>query len=318
MSHNKERAEKTCLNCGTQLYGRYCHLCGQENIEPKENFTHLVNHFFQDVTHFDGKFFSTLKLLLFKPGFLSKEYLKGKRADYLHPVRMYIFTAFVFFLVLFSSRQPMHVVAIDNKNVVAPKDKVVFQSMDSTRSFFNLDFSGQPATVKEYDSLQSKLPVQKRDNWFVSSLVKKSILLGGEEFEKEIVENFTHDIPKMMFVFLPLVALVLQLLYIRRRKEFYYVSHGIFVIHFYIAAYILMLVSLLFGLLQSISHWRIFGLFQVISILAIFFYLYKAMRNFYYQSRGKTILKFLIFSLIVFVLFMLLATALFAISLYQV
>ena len=58
--------------------GRYCHVCGQENVEPKESFWHLLTHFFNDITHFDGKFFITLKDLLFKPGFLSKEYMIGQ------------------------------------------------------------------------------------------------------------------------------------------------------------------------------------------------------------------------------------------------
>ena len=98
MSHLPQRKEKNCLNCGTTVIGKYCHNCGQENIVPKESVWHLVTHFFNDITHFAGKFFSTLKDLLFKPGFLSKEYIKGRRATYLNPVRMYLFTSFIFFL----------------------------------------------------------------------------------------------------------------------------------------------------------------------------------------------------------------------------
>jgi hypothetical protein len=82
--------------------GRYCQACGQENTEPKETFWHMFTHFFYDITHFDGSFFVTLKDLLFKPGFLSREYMLGRRKKYLHPVRMYVFTSAVFFLVFFS------------------------------------------------------------------------------------------------------------------------------------------------------------------------------------------------------------------------
>ncbi|RYY15778.1 MAG: DUF3667 domain-containing protein, partial [Chitinophagaceae bacterium] len=89
MSHSKERSEKDCLNCGTIVQGRFCQVCGQENIEPKETLWGLVSHFFQDITHFDGKFFSTGKLLIRRPGFLPKEYISGRRARYLHPIRMY-------------------------------------------------------------------------------------------------------------------------------------------------------------------------------------------------------------------------------------
>ncbi|MFI5131717.1 MAG: DUF3667 domain-containing protein, partial [Chitinophagales bacterium] len=102
MSHLAERKEKDCLNCGTIIQGRYCHVCGQENLEPKESFWHLVTHFFYDITHFDGKFFTTLKDLLFKPGFLTREYMKGRRVNYLNPIRMYVFTSAIFFLVFFS------------------------------------------------------------------------------------------------------------------------------------------------------------------------------------------------------------------------
>lgn len=106
MSHSKERKEKNCLNCNAQVLGRFCQVCGQENIEPKETFWHLVTHFFYDVTHFDGKFFSTVKYLLWKPGFLTYEYVRGKRMTYLHPIRMYVFTSAFFFLLFFTFISP--------------------------------------------------------------------------------------------------------------------------------------------------------------------------------------------------------------------
>src|SRR5204862_2249809 len=105
--------EKNCLNCNAQLQGKYCHICGQEHIEPKETAWHLVSHFFQDITHFDGKFFSTLKLLVFRPGFLSREYMAGRRASYLNPVRMYVFTSAIFFLLFFSFFRSKQSIKID-------------------------------------------------------------------------------------------------------------------------------------------------------------------------------------------------------------
>jgi hypothetical protein len=94
------------LNCHTALIGRYCHICGQENLEPKETVWHLVQHFFNDITHFDGKFFSSVKYLLRRPGYLSAEYMAGRRASYLNPIRMYVFTSAIFFLILFSLKSP--------------------------------------------------------------------------------------------------------------------------------------------------------------------------------------------------------------------
>ena len=102
VSHTKQRKEKNCLNCNAEVQGRYCHICGQENNQPKESFGHLLNHFFQDITHFDGKFFSTIKLLITKPGFLTLQYTLGRRNNFLNPIRLYIFTNALFFLIFFS------------------------------------------------------------------------------------------------------------------------------------------------------------------------------------------------------------------------
>src|ERR1700730_4948588 len=96
------REEKNCLNCGTYVEERYCTHCGQENIEIKESFRHLISHFFSDLTHYDSKLFTTLKDLIFKPGYLTNEYLAGRRVNYLHPIRMYVFVSFLYFLVTLS------------------------------------------------------------------------------------------------------------------------------------------------------------------------------------------------------------------------
>ncbi len=90
------------MNCGALVTGRFCQVCGQENVETKETFWHLVIHFFNDITHYDGKFFSTIRLLLLKPGMLTAEYVRGRRTAYLHPIRMYVFTSAFFFLLYFS------------------------------------------------------------------------------------------------------------------------------------------------------------------------------------------------------------------------
>lgn len=77
-------------------------MCGQENIVPNETAWHLITHFFNDITHFDSKFFTTLKILFTQPGFLAEEYRIGRRISYLNPVRLYVFSSFFFFLVIFT------------------------------------------------------------------------------------------------------------------------------------------------------------------------------------------------------------------------
>src|ERR1700760_5009513 len=97
------RHEDNCLNCGTILQGHFCHNCGQENLEIKEGFGHVMTHTILDYLHFDHQFFGTIKPLLFKPGFLTVEYMTGRRVRYLHPIKTYIFISVVYFLLLFQS-----------------------------------------------------------------------------------------------------------------------------------------------------------------------------------------------------------------------
>jgi hypothetical protein len=343
VSHFAERGEKSCLNCNALVHGRFCHICGQENIEPKESMWHLITHFFQDITHFDGKFFSSLKLLMTRPGFLSREYMLGRRASYLNPIRMYVFTSAFFFLVFFSvfnidKESFVKGGKIDGKTLdsIAAMDSVSFDaftkklnkkngkgevpmSRAELQQFFDssianlqaVNFTGNMAykSRKEYDSLV-KAGVEK-DNWLVQLFVHKSLEI-KEKYKKNpgesvgvLMSTFVHSLPQILFISLPLFAMLLRLLYIRR-KNFYYVSHGIFSVHFYIFTFITMLVIFGLGRLNKMLDSVIVGVIEGVIVAGIFFYLYKAMRNFYAQRRAKTVFKFLLLCILLIFLMLLL------------
>jgi Protein of unknown function (DUF3667) len=331
VSHSKLRTDKTCLNCGAEITGRYCSACGQENIEPKQTVWHLIHHFFSDVTHFDGKFFVTVKDLFAKPGFLSKEYMIGRRVSYLDPIRMYIFTSAIFFLIFFS------LFDVRNKHVSAEtrteiqKDPELRELMtkaknatDSLRILNKYNSTATPLitldedspaikkrgvqikpvkvnyqTVESYDSAQQALPPGKRDGWIKHKITSRKIQI-SQQFEenpggtiRELLSNFMHNFPKVLFISLPLFALVLNLLYVRQ-KNFYYVDHGIFSVHLYIFSFLLLLISFGLGELSSVTHWRLINWLQFALWIYALIYFYKAMRRYYGQSRGKTILKYLL------------------------
>lgn len=355
MSHAPERKEKNCLNCGATVIGRFCHVCGQENIVPKESFGSLVIHFFYDITHFDGKFFHSLKYLLFRPGFLSKEYISGRRAGHLNPVRMYVFTSAIFFLIFFMVVNPKNIIHINSNTplndkarleLIADLEKeykksgadttVLLKKIDRLKnitmptSFSTLDslekndsLKKTPKTFAEYDSVQRSLPPDKRDGWFSRRIAKK--FKYNEELQNnpsgmlaEWVELFLHKLPYLLFISLPVFALILKLLNIRRSREFYYADHAIFSIYHYIFSFILLLILFLVSMLSNKTGWTIFRVIIIILLIVWPVYLYAAMLNFYRQGWFKTFVKFTLLNMFGFLSLLILFVLFFLVTIFQI
>jgi len=310
MSHLKERKEKNCLNCGETVTGRFCHQCGQENVEVKESFGHLIMHFIEDLTHFDGKLWKTLKLLLFKPAKLTQLYMDGQRANYIHPIRMYLFISAIFFFFIFSGERPAPPVA---QLPVTSKDiqKNTKQLNENGLSIKLGKDTMQYKTIGAYDTAQIKLPAAKKDNWFESALIKKSIELNNKynndvfKIGEAIIKQFEHYFSRMLYISLPLFALFLWVLY-RRNKNHYFVDHLIFSIHIYCAFFIILfavkLVNLFTESIESLLHQPPYTIAAYIAPILMFYYLYKALRNHFNQSRFKTVLKFIILNFLTVIL----------------
>lgn len=357
MSHQPERKEKDCLNCGIIVNGRFCHHCGQENIVTHQKFTGLTRHFIYDIFHFDGKFIDTFKYLLLRPAFVAKEYVKGKRATYLDPIRMYLFTSAVFFVVFFSVAKPdmkvsskpeaylnkreriEYISLLKQKQGLNTGDTIVLNDLknlqDSSKPLkradivslprkptWNLAGSADYKTVREYDSLQRAVSADERHSWFRQQLIKKGISINDkysgnvEEGLKKFWESFLHRMPYILFLSLPFFALILKLLY-ARRKNFYYSDHAVFTLYHYIFSFFILMAMLGFNALGKWLHWEIFNWLLFLLFVYWLFYLYKSLRNFYGQRRGKTIVKFLLLNLLGFVTILFLFLVFIFFSLFQ-
>ncbi|HUR66497.1 MAG TPA: DUF3667 domain-containing protein [Chitinophagaceae bacterium] len=359
MSHTPGRKEKDCLNCGTIVAGRFCQNCGQENVVPKETFWHMVTHFFYDITHFDSNFFITVKDLLFKPGFLSKEYMKGKRMSYLHPVKMYVFTSAIFFLLFFSFFLDIKNISDDSQKLTPVERSNLLRRVkagllkDSTNKCLKdglsvledtsliltkkdvrfidtcrnkgvyVNFAGKYKSFEAYDSSQKKLPKDERDAWFgrlwkkTTINIEKKFNENPDEALKKLIESILHRLPYMLLISLPFFALILKLVY-TRRKQFYYADHGVFTIHLYVFSFLMLLLIFCFDKLSKVTHSELPDVLIFLSLLWLNVYLFKAMRTFYGQSWWKTFLKFLIValsSLVMMILLFLLITFFSAVTL---
>lgn len=306
----KEREEKKCQNCETVLSGRFCHNCGQENHEHKESLWHLISHFIEAFIHFDSKFFKTIIPLLFKPGFLTKEYNAGRQKRYFHPVSMYVFVSTLYFFLFFSfnhienheDAEKGHAKE-SHTNSSRKKDSVTgehFQvNFNANMDSFYVDTNGgRFSSAEEYDSVQLALPKTARDSWIDSYIAHKLFKIytklnqSPSEFFIGIIEKFSHNLPKTLFILMPFFAFFLYLLY--RKKFAYYVEHCIFVLHYNSAFFLANSFAFLTQLFDN--KWVVTSII-IISVMMLFHLLF-SMKNVYGETWMKTFGKFILLNIL--------------------
>lgn len=320
MSKHQLRKDKNCLNCQQLVDNRFCSNCGQENSDTRKTFQHLFLHFFEDLTHYENAFWRTLKNLLFKPAALTKEYLSGKRLSYLAPVRLYLFISFVTFLTIsfFPSEEET-----ENDKLKITFKEAKKEKSDAVKKIFTLQKKGV-FSKKEADSLAAYTnraedengvnenfyfgeksfknlaqmdSIQKYGNpknklspfsyWIFRKILKSKQNKNAKEFEEQFKETFSHNLPKVLFVYMPIFAFLLWLFH--HKKSWYYFDHGIFTLHYF--SFIL----LLFWLLFLIDNLILFSPSEVATLLSsilfiagllwMFYYFFASHHRFYGESR---------------------------------
>jgi hypothetical protein len=228
-----------------------------------------------------------------------------------------------------SSRQEVkkRIVALDRDILTLKKDSTQREKIaslyDDNNSFqFGGDDYRGAYNVKAYDSIQNTLPPSERRNFIIARIQKQNIILkekyghDKKAMNNAILDKFRHMFPQMLFVSLPMFALFLTLLYVRR-KDLFYVNHVVFTIHLYCATFILILFSLWFGSVLKWIHIKEDAAFGIFSMI-ILFYWYKAFRNFYTQSRKKTALKYVLLFFLTLFLILLLFISFFMFSFFVI
>ena len=269
MSHKKYRVEKNCLNCGSEVFGKFCQNCGQENIETRDNFFHLVGHFISDYLHFDSKFFRSLIPLIAKPGFLTREYWEGRRVRYIPPLRLFFFVTIIFMVMTsyFYGRYGERM-----KEAMIRPDRAL-------ATFDSLEVANMP------DSTMVTVPEWNRE--VTAKELEQMLASDRRQFLKANagLDFVFRNLKYVTFFLLPVYALLFKLLYVRRKS--YYIDHLIYVMHLQTFTYIVL--SVLF-IVPAIFPGTINSLVDI--VLAItFVYVLLSLRYLYKQPWWKTVLK---------------------------
>lgn len=349
MSHHPERTEKNCLNCGTTVAGRYCQRCGQENVPSHMPFFALMQHFIFDIFHFDGKFFDTLRYLLFRPGFVPAEYMRGRRMSYLDPIRMYIFTSAVFFLLFFAFAKPGNLGNFTGQNELSKVERFDYASKYLAQGTTLADTALQPLRVLmdssyivvtdmtsgfvPYDSIypikwemDGKVFAARKDSSIIrigpgaeSVSFNKGLDGRWKRYKQQfggdteaMVQNF---VDKLLHLFPYLLFLSLPFfagilkLLYRRNKSLFYFDHAVFTLYHYVFSFILLLIMFGVNGLEEKSDWRIFSWLFTLLSLAWPVHLLFAMKRFYGQGWGRTVAKYVVLNFLATIVVSLLALA---------
>ncbi len=332
-----------CLNCGQPLdrSDAYCPRCSQLNSTKSLTAIDFFSEFLSSILVYDSRLRSTLKDLLFKPGVISKNFIKGQRLKYANPFRFFLSVSIIFLL--------MNGIL----NLVTSSDSTMSLNLnlppsESRQSKFLELFSEGASYVNKKDSITAQslgIPLYFSERVLDSMTFsegynnRSSLYLFYQFHHKEespnvALKNLGHDdtsanqwlyaraiawnkimydpngfinyvvskFPFFLFFFTPFYAIFFWLFY--SRKKYTYMEHMIFIFHIFSFIFLAMLIFLIPDYFMESLFTKL--LFAIIGPL----YFYLALKKFYGQSKLVTFIKFVFLSFI-FIIGFFLATLFF-------
>lgn len=330
--HKLKYRSTECRNCyhPLDISDEFCPNCSQLNSTKKLAFDDFFNEFFAGIFAYDSRFYRTLGVLLFKPGKISKDYIEGKRVRYANPYRFYLSASIIFFLLWSTTHKVEAPVNFNAQRTHAENQQVdsilAAQGEENSNLGMLLPLMDTISTVqyiaeKDLDTMGYFEARFKQWNLFTQYYKNSEIrnskaaldslnysqsgfnqwyyhkVVDAERFssDSDLFWNYFYSkLPFIIFFYLPLFALFIWLLYIRR--PFNYMEHLIFTFHNQTTWFVL------FGLAILIDSILVTDTAKLIGNILFLIYLYKAFRKFYGQGRVKTVLKFIIINIIFFIL----------------
>ena len=194
-----------CLNCEAQLSGPFCAVCGQRAVPPDPTVKELAGDAWHELTGYDGRITATIRGLL-RPGRLTIEYLRGHRATYLPPVRVYLIASLGYFVVAAAAPPTPPRRAGE---VTGPVGIRLGLWSTSNRA------------LTEEDRAELREDVESAPRWL------RPLLRGLVEDPEAVRARLFTTMPRVFFAMLPVFAVILALFYRSRR----FPTHLVFAVH---------------------------------------------------------------------------------------
>jgi hypothetical protein len=351
-------AVRTCANCHALLNGQYCAVCGQRDRTRMISLWELIADFAGEFVNFDSRFWRTIFPLLFRPGRLTSEYLRGRRVHFTPPLRLYLVSSVLFFLFatfggiddaiqfdgsdepesaattsegaetqVAGSEEPQPspspagdeaaATASDEAQMppgtagtpAAPDETALVPSADDTPpgvpSEEEIEKMVAEAT-KHADTGKGFSDGSKRctlgdfetGNSYVDGPVRARLQTACEHIAaddgKTFLRQLVNNIPKMLFFFLPVIALAMKVLYFGSHR--YYVEHLLFFVHVHSFIFVALILTLTTSALKdSFTQLELLNGLTIAAVsIYIPYYLFRALRVVYGEGRLRTFVKYVL------------------------
>ena len=295
-------APATCPNCGSLKQGRFCAVCGQNDRDYLRSLFPVLYQVLGETFEADSRVWRTMRALFLRPGFLSLEFSRNRRAHYLSPFRLYLFTSLLFFLVLSltvnreGGKRPdgppglIEVgVSEDDKDVEANPEAIeaLKRALGEERARKIDDIMARPeSSFPRMLLIVNAQGLAGEDEGLDEPL---GLFVAGQLVDvfhapwPSVRDRFVGYLPVAMFFVLPLYALMLKVVFIRRHR--FYAEHLVFSLHIHTIAFIVFGVGLV-----TPSNWP--GVDEIL-LLALTAYYFMALKRFYATGVFVAIASFL-------------------------
>ncbi len=298
---NRRRKDR-CENCGyflADIYN-YCPRCGQENNDKNISFGTIVKESVQNYFSLDSRFGKSVKPFLFKPGFLTREFITGKRVSYANPIRLYLLLSLFFFFVLTT--------AVNYLNRDTPRDVAPIQVTASDRQpQGNSDGSllSRASTSIDWAMIDSiRFDQSYTDRQLIDSMNLPESGFLERKLRYQMIKLYRTDavtfqqflvsnLPVMMVFVIPIFGWWLRVFFGYRGKL--YIHHLIHSIHIHSFAYLIYGLTLIGMMLLIDSAVIIYQAILAVAIILVYSII--SLKNFYGKSWITTIFRSLVMGL---------------------
>jgi hypothetical protein len=256
-----------CGNCGTPLCGRYCHACGQPVTGLVRHFGSVLGDVLDSLFNIDARVPHTLLPLYLRPGRLTLDYFVGKRARYVTPFRLVFFLAIVAFFAIQLVVRTGHgqVVQFQTPPAASTAASTAPVADEHDRHFANGDikFNDKLVWNRQTRPLHARWLPDFADDWLNDAIenarnnlhhMNSGVPAEQQAAAQRLAVGVFAVAPQVLFVLLPVFALLLKIFYIFKRRL--YMEHLIVAMHSHAFVMLSLLVLVGLGLLRgwAVAH----------------------------------------------------------------